>query len=256
MPNLIEYKNEKRLKYLLCGDPGTGKSILAASASKWGPVYIFDLDGRFESVYEFYKDRPEGKNISYDTYCVETGKESQVAKEIANKLTSFKEHFKKTGKPPFSTIIFDSWTNWEAIMLSRIIADTPTVMRKHVEFGNMVFAAPDQRNDYLLHAQGQKMFIKQLMGVTHPMNVIVVAHTKDNEDKFGRKTLRIAAAGKLDTQIAVDFNEVHLLKLEKLERVLSVIDDSFPTKTSIKSIGEKGNVKADLSVFDNRVYKQ
>lgn len=256
MPNLLEYKSERRLKYLLCGDPGVGKSVLAASAAKWGPIYIFDLDGRIDSIHEYYRDRPEAKNIDFDTYSIEEGKESKTAKEVADKLLGFREYTKKNGKPPYATIIFDSWTNWESIMLTRIMADSPNIARKKVDIGGLIFAAPDGKNDHLLHAQGQKVFVKQLMGITSPMNVICVTHTKDHEDKFGRKTKRIAAAGKLDTQIAVDFNEVHLMRFEKTDRVLTIVDDSFPTKTAIREIGEKGIIPADLSVFDNRVYNQ
>jgi hypothetical protein len=53
----------------------------------------------------------------------------------------------------------------------------------------------------------------------------------------------------------VDFNEVHLMKFEKTERKLVVIDDSFPTKSAIKDVGEKGIIGADLSIFNERSYK-
>ena len=256
--NLSETKNASRLKYLIYGDPGVGKSILAAKAARWGRTLIFDLDGRIASVKEYIEKNSPQLLLNIDVISVQIdGRESEAAREVAQKLLTLRD-LQSKGECPYSTIIFDSWTNWESVIMQKIISETPEIKRKQIDLGNVVFAAPDRNTDYNLHASGQRMFVKQLMGLTYPMNVIVVAHTREVRDANGNLIgSKISAAGRLAADLAIDFDEVHLMFWDKGVRRLRVVGDGRSLiKSAIQPQPEKGIVSDDLSIFDERAYKQ
>lgn len=94
MPKLSETKMGKNLSVLLIGYPGSGKSIAAASFP--GPIYIFDLDKRINSLLQFFGNRAD---IEYDYYGPD---------EYAKLDTKIKEV--KSGNAPHKTYIMDSLT--------------------------------------------------------------------------------------------------------------------------------------------------
>ena len=72
MPKASDYIPDKRIFGLLKGDPGCGKSIAAATFALNGPQYIFDFDGKFAAIYNFFTNIipcPEIiANIEYDRF--------------------------------------------------------------------------------------------------------------------------------------------------------------------------------------------
>ena len=59
--------------FLFKGHNGTGKTI-AACSSQFRPVYVFNCEGRFESVLNYYKNRPEGlKGIEFYNFTIGAG---------------------------------------------------------------------------------------------------------------------------------------------------------------------------------------
>ena len=89
--NLSEHKPNMRHFALYKGEPGSGKSIQAATWAKLGPVYYFDFDGKIDAVWNFFTHvikQPELlKNIEFDTFSTynEAAKKLEELIEIPNK---------------------------------------------------------------------------------------------------------------------------------------------------------------------------
>lgn len=98
----------KRIFGMLKGEPGTGKTLAAASFAKLGRTYIFDCEGRIAPIVTYYsKIAPEViQNIEFDTYT------SYFA--LKSKLEAFKVSC------PYKTIIIDSLTSLADLILRQI----------------------------------------------------------------------------------------------------------------------------------------
>lgn len=65
--DLNDAKLGSRIMALLVSEHGIGKSGIAASFYKEGPIHFFDFDGRMDGVRRLYPHVPKG-SISYETY--------------------------------------------------------------------------------------------------------------------------------------------------------------------------------------------
>lgn len=65
MPSIDDLKIDRPTTTLLKGPTGFGKTIAAASYPE--PVYIFDFDGRVDSIFSFYSGERK-REIYFDTY--------------------------------------------------------------------------------------------------------------------------------------------------------------------------------------------
>ena len=72
MPKASDYVPDKRIFALFKGDPGCGKSIAAATFALNGPQFIFDFDGKFAAIYNYFTNLfpcPEIiNNIEYERF--------------------------------------------------------------------------------------------------------------------------------------------------------------------------------------------
>lgn len=253
MPQLSNFHESKTLKVLEYGETGTGKSIRAASAAAFGPLYIFDFDGKVSSVYEFYKDRPEIlENISYDSYV--DGPKPVACTAAHKKLREIWETCQK-GPPPYATVVFDSWTAWEQYYLSQIMDTNPAFKRMKVTpGGGITVTVPDQA-DYRIHAHAQSTFLPQLLSL--PMNVIVICHVQAKSDEItGRIDYGIQAAGKLMKTLPKFFGEVHRTFVENGRYAVQVRSDGrFPANTRLRDIPSSGIVDGDIGIFADMALK-
>lgn len=255
--NLSDLNTQRRLSLLLYGESGAGKSILATSAaSLWGPTYIFDLDRKIGKVYEWYKDKPEVfKNVEFDTY---TNCESVYAKlrDIDKAIST------NNGKSPYATIIFDSWTAWEEMVLEKIISDNPGKDRKKVYLDDDKNLPSAQRHavfvptleDYGIHSSVQSRFILELTAL--PLNVIVIAHIQSKQDMvLGGKEIGIQATGKLWKLLPKFFDEVHRTFIDRGSYKTQVRSDAlFTCNTSLRDVPKDGILTGDLSRFNGMAY--
>ena len=96
--------------FLFKGHNGTGKTI-AACAKEFRPVYIFNCEGRFESVVNYYKNRPEGlKDIEVDDFPIGSGyyKLDQKLDELVK-------------RPEYKTVLMSSLTSFIYVILNHLI---------------------------------------------------------------------------------------------------------------------------------------
>lgn len=98
--DLNDVKLGSRIMALLVSEHGVGKSGLAASFYKEGPIKFFDFDGRMDGVRRLYPHVPKG-SIEYETYGpMKEGKVKsiiQFEKDLANLVKSC----------PYKTIVID-----------------------------------------------------------------------------------------------------------------------------------------------------
>lgn len=98
--------------FLFKGHNGTGKTI-AACGSQFRPVYIFNCEGRIESVLNYYKNRPEGlKGIEYDNFPIGSGYYS-----IDKKMDEL------VARCEYRTVLMSSLTSFIYLILEHLIRD-------------------------------------------------------------------------------------------------------------------------------------
>ncbi len=97
--------------FLFKGHNGTGKTI-AACSQKFRPVYVFNCEGRFESVLTYYKKHGNLKDIEYDNFPIGSGYfglDQRFDKLIAN--------------CPYQTVVMSSLTSFIYLILNHLIKD-------------------------------------------------------------------------------------------------------------------------------------
>lgn len=97
--------------FLFKGHNGTGKTI-AACGQKFRPVYVFNCEGRFESVLTYYKKYGNLKDIEYDNFPIGSGYfnlDQRFDKLIAN--------------CPYQTVVMSSLTSFIYLILNHLIKD-------------------------------------------------------------------------------------------------------------------------------------
>jgi hypothetical protein len=96
---------------LMKGRTGTGKSLLAGG-KEFRPTYFFDLEGRIESVINYYR-RLDGhvKGISFDSFHMNSG-----FYPLAKRFEEL------TARPQYKTVVVGSLTSYIHIILNHLIA--------------------------------------------------------------------------------------------------------------------------------------
>lgn len=95
--------------YLFKGHNGTGKTI-AACSEEFRPVYVFNCEGRFESVLNHYKGNLKG--IEFDNYPIGSG-----YYPIDKKFDEL------VGRCEYRTVVMSSLTSFIYLILEHLIRD-------------------------------------------------------------------------------------------------------------------------------------
>lgn len=97
--------------FLFKGHNGTGKTI-AATGDKFRPVYVFNCEGRFESVINFWKRRNNLKDIEFDNFPIGSGYYG-IDKRMDDLIRSC----------PYNTVVMSSLTSFIYLILNHLIQD-------------------------------------------------------------------------------------------------------------------------------------
>jgi hypothetical protein len=195
---------------LFVGRPGSGKSIAAASWYKEGPVYIFDLDGRYRSLMKMYGwDQKAKDNINFDTYPTDD------FPRIEQKINDFERSL------PYRTIIFDGVTVLAQLLINYSIAlrgvEGSGREGKGRKIGIIEMTAIE---DFGVEARGMYQILDAFkdLALSGKCNVIFNAHiiqwrekvgdTGREEDKYQLVTAGKKVAGALDGY----FDEVYYFR--------------------------------------------
>lgn len=254
---LSEVDDVKKLNLLQYGDTGTGKTIRAASAHRWGPVYFFDFDGKLLGLKSWFEDKPEVlSKIEFDIYMdvIAPGESTFAAEAALKKLNEITKDV-RAGKCKYSTIVLDSWTGWEQSFLGMIVDRNNKTSRAktEVKITDDYAVQPPDMIDYRAHGQAQKEFLCRLLSL--PLNVIINCHTKVSQDELTQQIDRgLAASGQLSKTLPKYFNEVHRTLVRNGKYVAQIKGDSlWPANSKLKQTD--AYLEGDLAVFDKLAYR-
>jgi len=218
------------LRLLQIGDTGTGKSLRAADATRWGRVYFFDFDGKMKILADSLPAAQKAL-IDFDTY---TDVESAI--RFADSLLK---------DCPYQTIVVDTIS-----VFNELAEEHAKVKGKIPIDGKLSY----EGWDYIRNLCNE-LYFKRLHKL--PCNVIVNCHVEKSKDLEGKEVLAAAGRGSFinglprrmtDVQYLAFSGGKYVVKAKKSERIAT---NSFVAPEFVDALG---NLKVlDLSVFDGRV---
>jgi hypothetical protein len=239
------------LKLLQYGESGAGKTVRACRFAAYGPLYVFDFDGKFEPTKKFLKAKfPDlVGNIAHDTY---RGADADVINRVNTKLKEI-----ESGKSGIATVVFDSWTQWEMTYFEYL-------MSKFTSFGGKgwgesratVLLSPEQKiimpgtADHQLKNKAFAEFIDRVTSL--PVNIIINCHLQVP----AKGPATIAASGAIARTIPKYFHEWHYLYSSGgFWKVRVQANDDFLANTTRTDVGPSGVLDKDvLDVYSDLLY--
>jgi len=196
MQTLDTLVTTQKMKLLVYGQSGAGKTVLAAGAPK--PL-ILDFDGKVSSAASYYSaNAPEKlKQITYENFTDVAGKEKPFRrfKKLLNELSKSAAE----GKFAYDTIVLDSLTLFLDALIADVMAENPGVKR--------VNGVPALQDYQILNIQFKDV-MSQLLAL--PCHVIVIGHiTSETNQETGRIYWKPLVPGKLADRLPQIFTEVY-----------------------------------------------
>lgn len=202
MPSTKGMPLDTRFFCIFKGDPGSGKSIAAASYPghkedpELGP-YFMDQDGRMKAVTNYW--RPKGREFNWDKF--------DTFAQMNDKLETF------LGYCPYHTIVLDGITTTGKMLLRnmKMLRDPG---KKKVMHGGVELS---QIEDYGGESNGLDTVLNnlQVISLRHGTNVIVTAHvleTSSTNIKNGVTTVSrsiLTGGKKVAASLPVYFDEAY-----------------------------------------------
>jgi hypothetical protein len=234
------------LKLLQYGESGSGKSVRAARFAQFGPLYLFDFDGKAINLRSFFQNDPTIlANLDVQTY----GAKDYEA--IKTKLAAIAASC-ASGKPMYATVVLDSWTEFERIYMD-------VLMSKHQALGGKKWGVERQEirvtrdelivmpgtSDHQLKNRAFPAFITALTAL--PINVVINCHIKEPPDQAAT----IQASGEVAKTLPKYFHEWHYLYVfNGAHRVRVKPSNDYLANTALPNVPPTGVLdKDDLSVY-------
>jgi hypothetical protein len=195
--NLTDLDSTSRLKILVYGHSGVGKTIFATGFPK--PLYVADFDGKISSARNFYPAEALSE-VSYDNFQPQGEINSDKPFVRFNTELVTLERQAKEGKFPYKTFVLDSITTYTEQMLREIMRQHPGAKRY------------DQKTpvlqDYGIMNSHFKLYLSRVLQL--PCNVVVTAHIQTSKDeRTGELHHEPMCTGKLPDLLPVLFEEVY-----------------------------------------------
>jgi AAA domain len=166
----------EKLTCIFKGDPGTGKTIAAASFSAGKEdVYFFDLDQRIRPLVLHYSNaelKDYKKHIKFDTYTGET-----AWGDLCSKLDSLISY------NPYGTLCMDSLTALSRMLISLMLIARGEAGKQKLKRGGVALT---QIEDYSGEANGINQVIDALRVISGngtKCNIIMTAHVIQVSEK-------------------------------------------------------------------------
>lgn len=218
----------QKIKLLLVGASGAGKTVFACSGP--GRTYVFDFDNKLSSAASYYqhKNPEQMRNIEYDQFTLN--------KTNAKPYLDFKakldvlEKMASVGKFEFDTVVLDSTTLYSEALMAHVISTNPGVKR--------AFSNVPALQDYLVSGTFFKEDMNRLLSL--PCNVICTAHSSvviDPTTDKARNTILLT--GKI---------------AEHLPRIFTEVFWAFVKQEAPKSPTEEGVIKHVALTRSNGAY--
>lgn len=198
---LSELVVTQKIKLLLVGDSGAGKTVFATSGP--GKTYVFDFDTKISSAATYLKKHKPGQldNIEFESYTLNKAiekKEDHPYYKFKLKLKEL-ETLAATGKFPFENVALDSLSLYSEALTSWILK-TQKTQRAFEGMPSMV--------DYGLILAAFKEDINRVLSL--PCNIICTAHSIVKEDpETGTSRTTISLTGQIGNHLPKIFTEVY-----------------------------------------------
>jgi hypothetical protein len=196
MQTLDTLVTSQKIKLLIYGQSGAGKTVFSAGAPK--PL-VLDFDGKVSSAASYFSvnDPAKLKEISYENLTEQAGMERPFRRFM--KVLKGLHEQAAAGKLAHETIVLDSLTLFLDAFMADIIAENPGVKRP-----NNVPALQDYQ---ILNLQFKDVMSKLL---ALPCHIIVVGHiTSETNQETGRIFWKPLVPGKLADRLPQVFTEVY-----------------------------------------------
>lgn len=196
MKTLDQLVSTQKMKLLIYGQSGVGKTVFATGAPK--PL-VLDFDGKVSSAASYYSvNNPEKlQEISYEDMTEIPGQPRPFRRFKAVLAQLQKDS--ADGKLQHQTLIIDSLTLFIDAMMADIIAENPGVKR--------VNGVPALQDFQIMNIQF-KDAMSQLLGL--PLHVIVIGHiTSETNQETGKIYWKPLVPGKLADRLPQVFTEVY-----------------------------------------------
>ena len=182
-----------KFELLQTGDTGSGKTTRALDATRFGKVFVLDLDGKLVSTANELPEEQK-KLIHFEDL------KSASMMDVIKLLSEIKADF-ASGKVPFATLVVDTFTilNEKAyIHAMGKKLDDPKAKATFDEWGVI--------GNILL------TFFNNLHSL--PCNIIVNAHVARNESAEGKQVLGVEGMGSFRNKIAKKMTDSHYMYFE------------------------------------------
>ena len=227
-----------KFELLQTGDTGAGKTTRALDATRFGPVFIMDLDGKLVSTASTLSEEQKALVHFEDL-------KSASWKEINQLLQEIKADF-DAGNVPFATLVVDTFTilNEKAYLkaMGKKI-DDPKAKATFDEWGII--------GNLLLN------FFNTLHSL--PCNIIVNAHVAKNENAEGKQVLGVEGMGSFRNKIAKKMTDSHYLYFEMNKfHIKAAKSGALPANSAVnkKFLDAQGRLTTpSLEIFNERAFK-
>ena len=205
---LGQVKTEGNFKLLVIGEPGAGKTVLAASFP--GPLLYLDFDGKVDSAALFYKGNEEILNgVDVRDLTPKAGFDPIV--ELQKIYEKELIPGEQSGNFPFKTIVIDSISAFSTAALRHIIETNPGIQGVQTKQGKI----PSPSHYGILLREFQKL-IPSLLSA--PCNVVMCAHTDTYKNETGVIIKAPMMDGSFSGKIAQYFKEIWNLHVDEKGR--------------------------------------
>ena len=198
---LSEIQTSDKLKVLVCGPPGTGKTCFAAGFPY--PMLVLDFDSKINSAAAWFaSDQARLDGIEVRSL----GKKLDGSDPITEMNKIITEELipqQKTGAMKYKTLVIDSCTTFSSAVLGHIVKTNPGV--KRVASAQGVQAG---MQDFGILKREFARLIPGLLSL--PMNVVMTAHIKTDRSELTGEIIRSPIMdGSFSQELPIYFEEVY-----------------------------------------------
>lgn len=199
--NLADLVQSQKIKLLLIGASGAGKTIFSCSGP--GKTFVFDFDRKISSAASYFShhNREKLNQIEYEALFPTPGSESAYS-DFRKKLAELEEAAKNPSTFPFATVVLDSLTMYSDALTYAHIAKNPGVSRD--KLSGVVQPA---MKDYGAISTLFKQDMYRLLAL--PCHVICIGHSTTVTTESGEQKNGILLTGKIADHLPRIFTEVY-----------------------------------------------
>lgn len=198
---LSELNDTQNIKVLLCGPPGTGKTVFAASLPT--PILFLDFDGKVNSAAHWYKnDRERLEQIDVRDLKKRLDGTDPIV-EMNKVITEELIPQQKSGQMKYRTLVVDSMTTFSAAVLGHIVKTNPGIKRTTSAQGVQAGI-----QDFGILKREFSRLIPGLLSL--PLNVVMTAHIKTDKSELTGEIIRSPIMdGSFSQELPIYFEEVY-----------------------------------------------